>query len=66
MSDTRDRIAQAVADHYTVKSLIGRGGMALVFLAHDRRHDRQVAIKVMRPELTEAVGKNPHAVVLLR
>ena len=57
MSDTQERITLALANEYTVKSSIGKGGMALVYLAHDVRHGRQVAVKVMRPELTEAVGK---------
>jgi TolB-like protein/tetratricopeptide (TPR) repeat protein len=39
-----------------VERELGRGGMAFVFLAHDVRHDRQVAIKVLRPELASALG----------
>jgi serine/threonine-protein kinase len=45
-----------VAGHYTIERELGRGGMATVYLAHDRRHDRQVALKVLRPELSMAIG----------
>src|SRR5206468_4189387 len=41
----------ALADRYTVEREVGRGGMASVFAAHDLRHDRRVAIKVLQPEL---------------
>ena len=40
-----------VGDRYTVERELGRGGMAMVYLARDRKHDRPVAIKVMRPEI---------------
>ncbi len=40
----------ALGDEYQVREEIGRGGMATVYLAHDQRHDRRVAIKVLRPE----------------
>ena len=45
-----------IADQYTVERLIGQGGMATVYLAHDTKHDRKVAIKVLRPELAAAIG----------
>jgi serine/threonine-protein kinase len=45
-----------LADRYTVERELGRGGMAVVFLAHDAKHDRRVAIKVLRPELAAALG----------
>src|SRR6185437_17062210 len=41
----------ALSDHYTVDQELGRGGMAVVYLARDRKHDRPVAIKVLRPEI---------------
>ena len=41
---------------YAIESEIGTGAMAVVFLAHDLKHDRKVAIKVLRPELTSAIG----------
>ena len=46
----------ALRDRYTVERELGRGGMATVYLAHDLRHDRMVALKVLRPELAAAVG----------
>ena len=40
-----------VGDRYTVERELGRGGMAVVYLARDRKHDRPVAIKILRPEI---------------
>ena len=51
-----DRLKAALADRYTVEREIGRGGMATVYLARDLKHERQVAIKVLRPELAAALG----------
>jgi serine/threonine-protein kinase len=51
VSDQVARLRVALAERYEVDREIGRGGMACVCLAHDRQHDREVAIKVMRPEL---------------
>jgi serine/threonine-protein kinase len=51
-----DRLRAALADRYTVDRELGRGGMASVWLAHDLRHDRPVAIKVLHPELAGAIG----------
>jgi tRNA A-37 threonylcarbamoyl transferase component Bud32/tetratricopeptide (TPR) repeat protein len=50
--DLADRLREAVADRYAVERELGRGGMAVVYLARDLRHERRVAIKVLRPELT--------------
>ena len=50
-------LTEELADRYTIEEEIGSGGMALVFRAHDVKHDRQVALKVMRPELTSQVGR---------
>ena len=55
-TDLLERLKSALADRYAVESEIGRGGMATVFLAQDLKHSRQVAIKVMHPELTASVG----------
>ena len=50
------RIAAALADHYRLEQEIGAGGMATVYLAEDLRHDRRVAVKVLRPELAAVIG----------
>jgi hypothetical protein len=49
-------LAEALADRYAIERELGSGGMALVFLARDLRHQRQVAIKVLRPELAASLG----------
>lgn len=56
MSDPLPQLAQALADRYRLEREIGAGGMATVYLAHDLRHDRQVAVKVLRPELAAIIG----------
>ncbi|HUG26916.1 MAG TPA: serine/threonine-protein kinase, partial [Gemmatimonadales bacterium] len=56
MPETLDSIAHAVADRYRVERELGAGGMARVYLARDLRHERQVALKVLRPEIVSAVG----------
>jgi len=56
VSDQLDRLRAALADRYTVEREIGSGGMATVYLARDLRHDRQVAIKVLRPDLAATLG----------
>jgi serine/threonine-protein kinase len=56
MLDLLVRLKSALEDRYAVESEIGRGGMATVFLAADLKHHRQVAIKVLDPELAAAVG----------
>jgi serine/threonine-protein kinase len=56
MSGTFERLKTALADHYTLERKLGAGGMATVYLARDVRHNRQVAIKVMHPELAVAIG----------
>ncbi len=43
--------APPLGDRYTIDRVLGRGGMAVVYLARDRKHDRPVAIKVLRPEI---------------
>jgi len=45
-----------ISDRYTVRRPLGRGGMAAVYLAHDTRYDRDVAIKVMHSEIANGVG----------
>jgi eukaryotic-like serine/threonine-protein kinase len=51
-----ERLATALAGRYVIERELARGGMATVHLARDLRHDRRVAIKVLREELTAAVG----------
>ncbi|HEY0778291.1 MAG TPA: serine/threonine-protein kinase, partial [Gemmatirosa sp.] len=49
-------LAAALAGRYAAERAIGRGGMATVYLARDRKHERAVAIKVLRPELAASIG----------
>src|SRR5688500_136250 len=51
-----DKLRTALSDRYRVEREIGVGGMATVYLAHDLRHDRNVAIKVLHPDLAAALG----------
>jgi formylglycine-generating enzyme required for sulfatase activity/dienelactone hydrolase len=51
-----ERVAAALAGRYTVGGELGRGGMATVYLGHDPKHDRPVAIKVLHPEIAAALG----------
>jgi serine/threonine-protein kinase len=57
MTDTLSRLTLALADRYRVDRELGAGGMATVYLARDLRHDREVALKVLRPELAESIGR---------
>jgi serine/threonine-protein kinase len=56
MIDLLDRLRGALSDRYTIERELGRGGMATVFLAEDLKHERNVALKVLRPELAAALG----------
>ncbi|MDX2262185.1 MAG: protein kinase [Gemmatimonadales bacterium] len=53
---TLDRLTAALADRYRLERELGQGGMATVYLAHDLKHDRDVAIKVLHPDLGAALG----------
>jgi serine/threonine-protein kinase len=56
MSDELTRVSTALADRYAIERELGAGGMATVYLARDLKHQRQVAIKVMRPEIAATMG----------
>src|SRR6266480_2152463 len=55
-ADLAERLRLALSDRYRIERELGRGGMATVFLAHDLKHDRPVALKVLHPELAAALG----------
>jgi eukaryotic-like serine/threonine-protein kinase len=79
VSELLDQIQQVLGDRYIIEREVGRGGMAFVYLARDRRYERQVAIKVLDPQIATAVGserflreiritaqlQHPHIVALL-
>src|SRR5262245_56263584 len=50
------QLTTALADRYRIERQLGAGGMATVYLAHDLRHDRRVALKLLRPELSAILG----------
>ena len=56
MTDLLAQLQTALADRYAVERELGQGGMATVYLARDLKHNRLVAIKVLRPELAAALG----------
>jgi tetratricopeptide (TPR) repeat protein/predicted Ser/Thr protein kinase len=56
MDDILTRVQTALRERYRVERELGRGGMATVYLAEDLKHHRPVAIKVLRPELSQALG----------
>jgi serine/threonine-protein kinase len=56
MEDLIARLKDALADRYSIERELGSGGMATVYLAEDLKHRRQVAIKVLRPELAASLG----------
>ena len=51
-----DRLTTALSDRYRLERELGQGGMATVYLAEDLKHDRKVAVKVLRPELAAVIG----------
>ena len=57
MPDAIPPYCQALSDRYTFERELGRGGMANVWLAREKRHDRRVAVKFLRPELAPAMGQ---------
>ena len=56
MPEITSQLSTALADRYRIESHLGEGGMATVYLAHDVKHDRKVALKVLRPELAAVIG----------
>src|SRR5690242_21581556 len=56
MTEAGPHLTTALADRYRVQRELGQGGMATVYLAQDLKHDRPVAIKVLKPELAAVIG----------
>ena len=56
MSAMIDRLEAALSDRYRIERELGAGGMATVYLAEDLKHDRRVALKVLKPELAAVLG----------
>ena len=56
MTSQTDRLNTALAGRYRIERELGAGGMATVYLARDLKHDRNVALKVLRPELAAVIG----------
>jgi tRNA A-37 threonylcarbamoyl transferase component Bud32/tetratricopeptide (TPR) repeat protein len=56
MNDVTSRLTATLADRYAIERELGAGGMATVYLARDLKHERKVAIKVLRPELAALLG----------
>ncbi len=56
MPSPTERLSTAVSHRYRIEGHLGEGGMATVYLAHDLKHDRKVALKVLRPELAAVIG----------
>jgi serine/threonine-protein kinase len=56
MSEQYEELRAVLVDRYLIQREVGRGGGATVYLAEDRKHRRRVAVKVLRPEVSQAVG----------
>ncbi len=56
MNELQQRLGSGLAGRYTVERQLGEGGMAVVFLARDLRHERTVAVKVLRPDVSAEIG----------
>jgi serine/threonine protein kinase len=58
MPDAMTRLNAALEGRYRIEREVGAGGMATVYLADDLRHERRVALKVLKPELAAVVGRS--------
>jgi len=56
VAELLERLGNALSTRYRLQRELGQGGMARVFLAHDLKYNRDVAIKVLRPDLAEEIG----------
>ena len=56
MPDLLERLKSALADRYALEEAVGSGGMATVYRAEDLKHHRNVALKILHPELTATLG----------
>ncbi len=56
MPEITARLSTALADRYQIERHLGEGGMATVYIAEDLKHERKVAVKVLRPELAAVLG----------
>src|SRR5574338_388125 len=56
MAELTEHLSTALADRYRIERRLGEGGMATVYLAEDLKHDRKVALKVLKPELAAVLG----------
>ncbi len=56
VAEPLERLTDALADRYRIEREVGAGGMATVYLAQDLKHDRRVALKVLKPDLTAVLG----------
>ena len=55
-AELREQLQQSLPGRYRIERELGAGGMATVYLARDLKHDRDVAIKVLRPDVAESIG----------